>query len=95
MEGKTWLALLLAVLFLIAALDSSRRFETRVGAGVFQSRHFTISYENFPRLVARYLAEGMESAYQKLVMKHGFRDGQRDWRWKGASAVDSSGSDSR
>jgi len=83
MEGKTWLALLLITFLLLITLDfSSRKLENQVGAGVFHSRHFTITYENASRLAVRHLAEGLEEAYQRLVVQHGFRDGQHTWNWK-------------
>ncbi len=82
MEGKTWLVLLCTVLLLLIPLGFSRRLENQIGAGVFHSRHFTITYENIPRLAVRYLVEGMEEAYQRLVIQHRFRDGQHTWNWK-------------
>ncbi len=82
MEGKTWVVLLLVVLLLIVSVDTNRRLQTQGSSGVFRSKNFTITYENIPALTVRRLAEGMESAYQKLVVQHGFREGSRSWSWK-------------
>jgi hypothetical protein len=85
MESKVRFALLLTILALLVPallqeLDS-------LGPGVFKTRHVTITYdEGIWQSTARHYAEGMEDAYQQLVIKQGFRDGLYEWKWRGQNA---------
>ncbi len=79
MDLRIWLVLFLTIsILLMTAPPSPREPEIPPGFSVLQTRHLTVIYEaQFTKQKALYFAEGMEAAYQRLVIKQGFRSGAR------------------